>query len=150
PSRSSFRKVKTTGRPLESPASMIASSLETRSRRAVRAVDLCVAVRAGAIDQTHIGQRTVRHVAPGQQLRGMADLRVTLLAKDRPRGNEQLLVVGAVRRMAGEAVFPHRRMLEQERTALLSVTIVASLVDAIGLEQRLGGAAVRVVAIDAG
>src|SRR6185436_8066755 len=80
----------------------------------------------------------------------MSDLAMALLTQDRPRRDEQFLVVRAVRRMTGHAVFAHRSMLKQERTALLGVTIVAGLIDAISLEQWLGGAAVRVMAVDAG
>ena len=79
----------------------------------------------------------------------MSVLRMTLLAQQRTRGDQELLVVRAVRRVAVDATVAHRRMLEQERPALLRVAGVADLVHAVGLEQRLGRAAVRIVTIDA-
>ena len=80
---------------------------------------------------------------------GMSVLRMTLLAQQRTRGDEELLVVRAVRRVTVDATVAHRRVLEQERAALLRVTGEADLVHAVGLEQRLGRAAVRIVTIDA-
>src|SRR5215470_19604973 len=79
----------------------------------------------------------------------MAVLRMTLLAQDWARNDEELLVVRTMGRMTGKAAFAHGSMLKQERPALLGVAAVASLVDAVGLEQRLRRAAVWVVAVDA-
>lgn len=72
---------------------------------------------------------------------------MTLLTQERNRCQQQRALIGAVRRVAIEAVLAHRRMLEQERTALLRVALVARLVDRIGLEQRIGQGTMRIMAV---
>ena len=72
---------------------------------------------------------------------------VTLEAQSRTREFQRVLVDGAVRIMAVQTVLAHRRMLEQERTALFRMALVAGLVDRIGLEQRAGQGAMRIVAV---
>ena len=67
---------------------------------------------------------------------GWRDVRMALLAQERHRRHEQRVLVRAVRRVAVEAAVAHRRVLEQERSALLGVALVAVLVDGVGLEQR--------------
>ena len=89
-------------------------------------------------------------VRPGLQIIRMQRHGVALLAQHRDRRDQQGLLVGTVHVVAVEAVFAHRRVLEQERPALLRVAGVAGLVDRVGLQQRLGDAAVRIVAIGAG
>ena len=76
----------------------------------------------------------------------MARVGVALLAEERHRGRLQLEVVRAVRRVAVEAVLAHRRVLPEERAALLGVALVAELVDRAGDQVGLGQRAVRVVA----
>jgi len=49
--------------------------------------------------------------------------------------------------MAIEAVLAHRRMLEQEGTALFRMTLIARFVDGIRFQQRAAQGAVRIVAI---
>ena len=51
--------------------------------------------------------------------------------------------------MAVEATLAHGSVFEQKRPALLGMAAVTHIVDAVGLQQRCGGRAVRVVAIDA-
>src|ERR1700722_7649512 len=72
---------------------------------------------------------------------------VTLEAQSRAREFQRGLVDGAVRIMAVQTILAHRRMLEQERSALFGMAFVTIVVDRIFLEQRFGGAAVRIVAI---
>src|SRR5258706_15479621 len=109
-----------------------------------------MAIRAAAIEQPDIGQGTVREISSGKQLRGMAVLSVTALAQYRTRGDQELLVVGAVRRMAIKTTVPHGRVLEEEGSALLGMTGKADFIHAVGLHQRLGRAAVRIMAVDPG
>ena len=52
--------------------------------------------------------------------------------------------------MAVHAVFPYRSMLPQERASLFRVAGVAKLIDGVGLQQLLGGTAMRVMAIHTG
>ena len=108
-----------------------------------------MAVRTGPIHESNIGFGPVGQVALRQQLGRVPTLRMTLLAQDRPRNDEELFVVRTMGRMAGKAAFAHGSMFKQEWTTLLGVAVVASLVDTVGLEQRLRRAAVRVVAVDA-
>ena len=60
-------------------------------------------------------------------------LEMALQAKRRITLGKQSLIHRAMRRMAVETVLPHRRVLEQEWTALLGMTAVTDLVDAIRL-----------------
>src|SRR5262249_52354940 len=59
---------------------------------------------------------------------------------------EELVVVGAVRLVAREAVLTHRRVLPQERPALLRVAREAEVVDRLGRDHLRLRAVVRVVA----
>jgi len=52
-----------------------------------------------------------------------------------------------VREMTIEAVLAHRRMLEQKRSTLLRMALIAGLVDGVGLQQGTGQRTVRIVAI---
>ena len=72
---------------------------------------------------------------------------MALLAQERNRGDQQRVLIRAVWRVAVEAALANGRMLEQERTALLGMALIARLVDRIGLEQRASQGAMRIVAI---
>lgn len=66
---------------------------------------------------------------PGSQVKitwctrrsGMLRFNMTLLAKPRPLGFEQLVVLGTMRLVAVQAVFPHRGMLPKEGPFFLGV-----------------------------
>ena len=77
----------------------------------------------------------------------MALVRVTLLTQERQRSDQQSVLIGTMWRMTVEAVFAHWCMLEDERPALLGMTLVAGLVDGIRLQQRVGDRAMRIVAV---
>ena len=72
---------------------------------------------------------------------------MALLAQERNRRHQQRALIRAVRRVAVEAVLANGCMLEQERTALLGMALIARLVDRIRLEQRTGQGAMRIMAI---
>ena len=72
---------------------------------------------------------------------------MTLLTQKRNWCDQQRALIRTVRRVAIEAVLANGRMLEQERTALLRMALVARLVDRVGLEQRIGQGAVRIMAV---
>src|ERR1700680_2889124 len=74
---------------------------------------------------------------------------VTIEAQPRTREFQRVFVDGAVSVVAYEAVLAHRLVLEQERAALLGGALVASIVDRIFLQQRLGEAAVRIMTVRA-
>ena len=74
--------------------------------------------------------------APVRATLGCPTLRVTLLAQQRRPLHEQRWMDGAVRRVTIRAVLRNRRVLPQERTALLRVAGVAGLIQR-GLEQEL-------------
>ena len=75
---------------------------------------------------------------------------MTLLAEERYRRHQQRRLIRAVRRMTVQAVLAHWCVLEQERTALLRMALIAGLVYRVRFEQGRGERAVRIVAIDAG
>ena len=73
--------------------------------------------------------------------------RVAFRADSWPRNLEHELVHRAVRIVAIRAILAHRRVLEEERSALFGVALVASVVNGICLQQTLGGAAMRVMTV---
>ena len=75
---------------------------------------------------------------------------VAALAQERRSSIEHFLIVRAVRIVAVHAVLADRRMLPQERAALVGMAGVAGVVGRIGLEHLGRGAAMRVVAGIAG
>ena len=74
---------------------------------------------------------------------------VALRAKPRPRNLQQVLVDRAVRVVTVQAIFPDRRVFEQERSALFGMTLVAGVVDRGGPQQRFIRRAVRLMAVGA-
>src|SRR5215472_3463511 len=101
-----------------------------------------VAVLAGA------SERLDRHRTAEN---GAVTEAMTFGTQSRPRYLQHVFVVAAVRIMAAQAVFPHRRVLEQERAALLSVAFVTGVVDGVFPQQRFGrAAAVRIVTVRTG
>src|SRR5215831_5641785 len=74
---------------------------------------------------------------------------MALGAQPRPRNLQQIFVHGAVRVMTGQAIFPHRRVLEQKWPALFGVALITSVVDRACDQQRFGSAAVRIMTIRA-
>src|ERR1700722_2672120 len=116
-------------------------SLQQSAGRIVAAVNHGVTVLAGPREHLHLADAAGEAVAEAAA--------VALVAQARPRHFQHRLVDRAVRVVAVEAVLAHRRVLEQERTALLGVALVAGVVDRGLAQQALGGAAVRVVAIGA-
>ena len=108
----------------------------------VRAVDHGVAVATTLVEDEPAGRWA-------QKVGAMIEA-VALRAQLGPLDLQQELVGGAMRFMAVQAVFAHRRVFPQERAALLGMARVAVVVDRILLQQRVRGAAMRVVAIRAG
>src|SRR3990172_3275066 len=110
-----------------------------RGRWVVGAMDLAMAVGAGAIeDKPHLG------VCLGSGR--VAALHVALLAEPWFGDLEELLVVGSVGLVAVGAALRRRRMLPEEGAALLRMAGVAVLVNGVGLEELLRRRAVGVVA----
>ena len=70
-------------------------------------------------------------------------------AQPRLRDLQQSLVHRAVRIVAIHTIVTHRRVLEQERSALLGVAFVAIVVDRVGAQHRFSGAAMWIVAVRA-
>lgn len=75
----------------------------------------------------------------------MPALRVTALAKKRGAPREHARMVRSVRVMAVRAVLGYRRVLPQERTTFLRVTLEAGIVHALPHELQLRCRAVRAV-----
>ena len=84
---------------------------------------------------------------PRLQVVRVQKIRMTLLTQEGNRRDQQRVLIRAMRRVAIEAVLANGRMLEQERSALLRMALVAGLVDRIGLEQRIGQGAMRIMAV---
>ena len=72
---------------------------------------------------------------------------MALLAQEWDRCDQQRQLIRAVREMTIQAILAHRRVLEQERSALLRMALIAGFVDRVGLEQGIGQRAVRIVAV---
>src|SRR5690606_38062418 len=102
------------------------SSLEPRPGGVVAAVDLAVAVLAGAPDHPRAGRaamgRGAERLVVAVEARAVphGDV-VALLAEVGPRRDQEVVVVGSVGLVAVEAAFAHRRVLPEERSALLGV-----------------------------
>ena len=63
----------------------------------------------------------------------MVRVAVALLAKERACDLEQLVLIGPVRTVAVQAIFPDRSVLPEERTAFFRMTGVTKLVHGVGL-----------------
>src|SRR5829696_1748301 len=113
------------------------SAREGSPRRVVGAVDLAVAVHTAPVEG--------EDVEPGHGRVARQHVHVALLAKLVAASGQQADVVGAVRRVAGEAVLLHGVVLPEERPALLRVTLVAELVGRGGREHFAPLPAVRVM-----
>src|SRR6185436_19613385 len=101
-------------------------------RRMIAAMNQVVAVGARTVEQPVAARRGIFERRDAQTVverTGVARVGVALLAQVRDLGLLQLEVVRAVRGVAVQAVLPHRRMLPQERAALLGMAGVALLVD---------------------
>ena len=96
-------------------------SLEEAPRRMVRAVDFHMAIAATLVEDEAAGGRS-------QRIRIAMVKAVALPAKLRPLHLQQKLMGGAVWVMAIETVFAHRRVLPNEWTTLLGMTLVAVIV----------------------
>jgi hypothetical protein len=80
---------------------------------------------------------------------GVSARGVTRLAEQRGAPRQHRPVNRAVRVVADRAILGHRRMLPDERAALLGVAAVAGLVQRAANQQAVGAGAVRIVAIRA-
>src|SRR5450759_3693980 len=74
---------------------------------------------------------------------------VALRAQPRPRNLQHELVDRAVSFMTVEAVHTNRRVFEQEGSALLGMTLVASVIDGRCPQQTFIRRAVRIMAVGA-
>src|SRR5215471_1030096 len=75
---------------------------------------------------------------------------VALPAKLRPLHLQHKLFGRAVRVVAIETVFAHRRVLPKKWTTLLGMALVASIVHRVRAQHRLGSSAVRIMAVRTG
>ena len=83
---------------------------------------------ASSAQYSLIGMQTGTQGLARLQVVRVQEIRMTLLAEERNRRDQQRALVGAVRSMAIEAVLAHRRMLEQEGPALFRMALVAGFV----------------------
>src|SRR2546426_6017659 len=100
-------------------------------RRRIAAVDVGVAVQARASDETRVRRARRRAAEPliaAIERARMARRVVAVLAQVRYPLGEQLVVVRAVRVVAGEAVLLDRRVFLHERPALVGMAAGAQLV----------------------
>src|SRR6185369_17078710 len=120
---------------------------QVRARRVIAAVDGCVTVEARAVEDPVARLGLVGQGGAVVQGAGVPGVRVALLAEERYGRLLQLEMVRAVRGMAVQAALTHRRVLPEERTALLGVAGVALLVDRSRLDHLGRRRAVGVVAV---
>jgi hypothetical protein len=115
--------------------------------RVVGAMDRRMTIRAGAVNfsSVHVVERALIIERPGVSRVGMASL-----AKERGFGVEQLEMVGTVRLVAIQAVFPDRDVFPEERASLLRVALITLFVDGGLVHQFSFQNAVRIVAIRTG
>ena len=116
----------------------------------IAAMDLGVASLATTADQSFVRRRAAGQIWNSGQHVLMGAARVTLLAQERARGNEQHFLVGTMRLVAVETVLANRRMLPDERAALFGVAGIADVIHRVRIEHRSGRRAMRVVAAFAG
>jgi hypothetical protein len=118
-------------------------------RGACASMDIAVTIQAAAgihpIGWGNTPERVLAGVGPS----GMARGRVAALTELGHPARQELSMVAAVDGMAGPAVLFHRRMLPEERTALLRVAAVAEFVDRLGLDHLPPETAVLVMAVRA-
>ncbi len=98
----------------------------------VGTVDLSMAILTAAIDEAFIGTESTDQIRSGQQIVGVTDIGMTLLAQKRSSGDQQHLMVGAVRLMTVETVFPHRGMFPDERATFFRMALITHLINRIG------------------
>ena len=110
-------------------------------------MNIRVTSEAASPHDAFIGIRAGSQGLPRLQVVRVNKIGMALLAQERNRRDQQCVLIRAVRRVAVEAVLANGCMLEQERTALLGMALIARLVDRIGLEQRASQGAMRIVAI---
>jgi len=74
---------------------------------------------------------------------------VTPVAEAWLRDLQELVVIGAVGFMTVRAIFAHRRMLPEKRSAFLRVAAIAVLIDRVGLDELLRSRPMGIVAVRA-
>ena len=87
-----------------------------------------------------------KDVKAGDRLMSNNQVQVTLLTQLVAARPQELGVVGAVGRMAGETVLLHRRMLPKEWTASLCMALIAEPVGRVGHQHFAAFSSMRVVA----
>ena len=120
---------------------------QVRARRMVAAVNRSVAVETGTIKIAIARPRAVGQGVAVIHRSRVARVEVALLADERNRSFLQLQVVRAVRSVAVEAAFPHRRVLPQEGATLFGVTAITLLVDRYRSDHRVGTGSMRIVTV---
>ena len=134
---------------------LVLSALKPCASRMIAAVYLHMTILAGAARQTLTGRTArqltrCRRLIGAEKLPGMSGRQVmTLLAKVRTCCHQKLVVIGAMHGMAVGAILAHRCVLPQKRPALFGMAGVANDIGTFRLQQWLGGAAMRIVAVDA-
>ena len=114
------------------------SLMETWARGRVGSVNVGVAGKATTAHNLRFRVRAVGRSLTRLQCTRVGADRMTLLAQNRNGCDQQGVLIRAVRRVAVQAALAHRRMLKEERPALLRMALIASFVDRVGLEQGIG------------
>lgn len=121
--------------------------MKQRAGGMIGTVDLHMTVLAAAIHQPRVRADTGRQVGRRQQIIRMSAIDVALLAQKRPACGEQGFMIGAMRRMTVQTVFPDRCMLPQHGAAFFLMTIETKLIDRQITEQRSSDGAMRIMTI---
>ena len=110
-------------------------------------MNLRVTVAATAIHSALVGRYTPRQIRTREQVGGVRNIRVALLAQEGPCHHQQAFMAGTMGRVATQAILAHRRVLPDEWPAFFAVARVAKLVHMVCLKQPPGDRAVGIVAI---
>lgn len=112
-----------------------------------------MAITAGAVEDPIIKrfERTLLRRAGRNRIQRprMPCIRVTGLAEEGHFVLQQLIVARSMRRVAIHAIFGNRRVLPEERTTFLGMTLEALIVHARRIDQLVTDCAMRVVTIGA-
>src|SRR5216684_6245082 len=100
-------------------------------------MDLSVAVHATFVEGEDVESR--------DGLMAPQHVYVALLAQLMGARGQQTDVVGTVRRVTGEAVFSHRRMLPQHWAAFVCVALITKLIRVAGLKHLAAFSAMRIM-----
>jgi hypothetical protein len=104
----------------------------------IRTVNLSMAVTTASVNQSLVREDTDKGIPRDQRLTRMNHLGMAPLTEERPRGDQQLPMIRAVRPVAAQAVLTYRSVLPDKWTAFLRMALVTEMVHRIPFDERFG------------